>query len=216
MKKFYNGIVVAVCLLFCVSCTTDFTSDYRMESVTDYDASFLAIPFLSLKDGKYDLQLSLKEANKLGISDMQYEKMKSDIDDVNDEIERLNEQHIKVYLADPSDYLFEPVISLTRSEGGGEVHNIVSLESIDQNKVTKDAFIPIGANSINIHFYAGGLIDIANYEVTVSGQTSSGSGTALLGYMVQHDLLAPAATNTTGTFGFRISNSNGGSCVFYY
>ena len=218
MKTKKCSILLLAFCLFAMSCDKESDSDFTYQQSLESQANLKALPYLKLSGEEYLLDLSMSEAFDIGISGDQYTRILNEIQTVNNRIQELRSQNVNVNLVNPEQELemCPPMLS-TRSEIGGDpVTNITNIETTGQEKGTKNAFIPQAAHCIKVSFFCGGLIDLAEYEVTVNGRTSYGNGTAVMGYIVKADDLTPAATNVTGTFGFRTACSNGGRCSFYF
>lgn len=219
MKAIFTFFFVSACL-FLNSCTQnlDNQGDLGVKIISSYDANLKALSYLKLEGEYYVFNLSMSEAKELGISESDYIRMKKEVEEGNALIAEFKKEfpEAEFNFVDPQymevDELKTSPLLKSRSESGSGTFS-VSLQPYDQNMVSTSKYIPRGIGTLNVACVSVGFFQVFNYSVTTLGEIVAGGGTGLAG--TYNGTITPAASGTVGTFSFKTSNTNGGTCRFY-
>ncbi|HHT04087.1 MAG TPA: hypothetical protein GX005_07210 [Bacteroidales bacterium] len=178
--------------------------------------NYIAIRFLGIQENQYYLNLTEKDAIKLGISEADFARMQKEIIAVNLLINEWIDDKIDFKLSNPDSIITNDMNishNIIRLKSGVEPNERIKSFSINNMYFsTSSFFAPSDANSVSITCLGGGLLTGYNVYVSSCGNKNSSNGVGALGTWSTSINLP--CSNTNATVGGRTTNSNGGTCRY--
>ena len=192
------------------------------------EANMIAVRFLELDSvqGKYKLNMSYKESIELHIHNSDYERMINEIEVTNDSIKKWSENNnMTIELSNPKDYIkntlqIESKYSVRLKSGQEQTpqpgERMVNVSSSGLFWGSAGIWLPIDAKiPLSVTCYSPfTLTPMFNIKVKTCGNEALKGGVGVNGTWKTE--ITPHCSNTTCTFYFNTTSTNGGTATFKY
>lgn len=184
--------------------------------VSSEEANAIAFEHLIIKDGVYVLNLSEEMAQELGISPIDYQRIKRDVAETNSALQEANlANDSSVVLIKPQDFdlNFPRVDIITRAENEPNGNGYLP----SNQYVTISIYVPYGCSSINMNMYSNSMIGFCSATLNYGGNPYSSGSCMSSGLTGAGSINLKVPTGgETYIVTLRVSSSYGGSYYYYF
>lgn len=218
MKKVINVFLILLSAFF-TACSNEDDIVSSDKYTTSKDADFIAFEHITLSGDTYHLNLSEKEANELGISSADYQRIKQDLLATNQAIqENKNTNSTPFQLVDPQNLEFDYFNTnevKTRGEGDRRPDGTGILSNNEYYTFTID--VPYDCKTINFSMYSNSVVGACSVALYYGGEVYS-TGTCMSSAITgagNCNIKVPMG-GTRYQVTVRVSSSFGGTYAYYF